>query len=129
MERCSLKKNQPGRHFVGPLPDQKDLIGAIEAACKHNVIDTATFSITGSVSSATIGVFDPVQQVYVTHLEKDASELLLCQGTFSMVRGKPCVKAKVILADQQGQLTGGHLFSETIIHDATIDLQEQNEIP
>ena len=124
MERCSLKNCQPGKHIVGPLPDQKDLIGAIEAVCRHNLIDSATFSVTGSVFSATIGVFDHTQEVYVTHLEEEATELLYCQGTIYMCGETPMVRAKLILANQQGHLTGGRLFSDTIIHDAQIILQE-----
>jgi predicted DNA-binding protein with PD1-like motif len=124
MEQDTQKKYQPGRHVVGPLPEQKDLIEAIETVCRQNAIVRATFSISGSVSSAMIGVFDQVQEVHVTHLENNATELLLCQGTFAATGAKPNVRAKIILADQQGQLTGGHLFSDTIIHDADIDLQE-----
>jgi predicted DNA-binding protein with PD1-like motif len=124
MEQGTQKKYQPGKHVVGPLPEQKDLIDAIEMVCRQNAIVRATFSVSGSVSSAMIGVFDQVQEVHVTHLENNATELLFCQGTFAATGGKPCVRAKVILADQQGQLTGGHLFSDTIIHDAEIDLQE-----
>ena len=124
MKQGTLKKYQLGKHVVGSLPDQKDLIDAIETVCRQNSIVHATFFVSGSVSSATIGVFDQEQEVHVTHLENNATELLFCQGTFSLRDGKPCVTAKVILADQQGQLTGGHLFSDTIIHDAEIDLQE-----
>ena len=124
MKQGTLKKYQLGKHVVGSLPDQKDLIDAIETVCRQNSIVHATFFVSGSVSSAMIGVFDQEQEVHVTHLENNATELLFCQGTFSLRDGKPCVTAKVILADQQGQLTGGHLFSDTIIHDAEIDLQE-----
>ena len=128
MKPGSLRKYRPGKQFAGSLPGQKDLVGAIRTLCRQSALMHATFSISGTVSSAVIGVFDQVQEVHVTHLEKGASELLFCQGTFSLRGGKPCVTAKIILADQQGQLTGGCLFSDTIIHEAEIDLQERIEI-
>lgn len=125
MSHRLLTNYEPGRHVAGSLPNQKDLIGSIEAICRRHAIENATFSVIGTVSSATIGVFDPVQKVHVTHLEKVATELLSCWGSFSTNGGKPCVNANVILSDQQGRLTGGHLFSETIVHDAEIDLRER----
>lgn len=113
-----------GRRLVKRIPAGRDLIASILSLSHSFGLDSGTFSVLGSVTSATIGVFDHTQEVYVTHLEKEATELLYCQGTVCNRDENPIVKASVILANQQGGLTGGRLFSDTIIHDAQIVLQE-----
>lgn len=78
----------------------------------------------GNVSSVTAGVYDPVQQVHVTFSEKGPFEIVSCTGNVFMKAGRPAVHAKIILADAQGRVCGGHLFSETIALAGEIDLQE-----
>ena len=105
-----------------------DLIAALIGLCNRYAIKTGRFWATGRVQSATIGVYDQNQEVYVTHLEEKATEVLFCSGTIITQGEEASVNAKIILADQQGQLTGGHLFSETITQAVEIDLQEIKKI-
>ena len=113
-----------GKSMIESIPSGSDLIGFITRVCQKNVTQTARFSVIGSVSSATIGVYDQKQAVYVTHIEKTATELISCMGLITQQEGSPHVSAKIILADQQGNLTGGHLFSQTIVEHAQITIQE-----
>jgi predicted DNA-binding protein with PD1-like motif len=115
---------RPGKRYFVDLPENSDIISFIKKTCFHKGIESASFTITGSVSFATIGVYDQKQQVYVTHIEKTASEILSCIGNVSPLKGDPNVTAKIILADQRGRLTGGHLFSETMVLHAELDIQE-----
>jgi predicted DNA-binding protein with PD1-like motif len=84
----------------------------------------ASFSLVGAVSSATFGSYDQKQQVYVTTKEKAHLEIATCTGNVSLLDGNPVVNAHIVLGDKQGKITGGHLFSETIIFAGEIDLQE-----
>jgi predicted DNA-binding protein with PD1-like motif len=124
MEAFAKNEYRLGRHLFISLPAGSELISALNAFCKTKEIKSACFSIIGTVSFATIGVFDPKQLVFVTHVEKTATEMLSCMGNITPIKGTPQVTAKIILADQQGRLTGGHLFSETIVSHAEIDIQE-----
>jgi len=124
MDTIDGNEYKPGKRNLLCMPGGSDLIASIKATCKDKGIETASFSIIGTVSSATIGVFDQKQQVYVTYIEKEATEILSCKGNVSQKNGSHYVTAKIILADQQGRLTGGHLFSETIISYAELDIQE-----
>ena len=124
MDKTQLKSYRSGQRYAGSLPAGADLAETIENICRTYSITTGVFSIIGMTDSATIGVYDHQQQVYVTHVEKEATEVLSCWGIVSLKDNAPCVTAKIILADQQGNLTGGHLFSKTIIRHAEIVLQE-----
>ena len=123
MAISSDNEYSPGKRFLLCLPSGGDLIPSITKICREKRIVTAVFSVIGSVTSATVGVYDQKQQVFVTHLEKEATEILSCIGTVSQPNGSYRVKAKIILANQNGQVTGGHLFSKTIVSEAELDIQ------
>ena len=114
----------PGRRLMGPLPDNRDLVDTISSVCRHHGISLATFSVQGNATRATLGVFDPQQQVYVTAVESFSSEIVHCSGT---ITGRPAaieVLARIAIADEAGNLIGGRLFSETLVLGAEIHLQE-----
>jgi len=116
-----------GRCIQDKLPNGSDLITEIIDLCNYCSIKKGRFCAIGRVQTATIGVYDQSQEVYVTHLEEQATEVLFCRGTIDTRNEESPVIAKILLADQQGQLTGGHLFSGTIIQEIQIDLQEMIE--
>jgi len=124
MKELSCFKFQQGRIFMGRLPQGGDLINSIEEFCKKALVQMATFSVIGAVSSATIGAYDQKQQVYVTFKEEAPFEIVSCIGNVSLKDGKPFIHAHILLADEQGKTIGGHLFSETIIYAGEINLQE-----
>ena len=113
-----------GRQIMAALPIGTDLISAIEALCRSNNIGQARFSVIGAVSSVTLGTYDQTQQVFVTATEQRPYEMIYCRGDIFPQGERPCVFAKICLADELGRTTGGHLFSETIIYHAEIDLIE-----
>jgi predicted DNA-binding protein with PD1-like motif len=113
-----------GRRFLGRLPFGKDLITSIEGFCTASDIQTATFSLIGAVSSATIGVYDQKQHVYVTSTENVIMEIVNCIGNVSLKNNTPVIQSHIVLADEHGKIIGGHLFSETILFAGEIDLQE-----
>lgn len=124
MNELSCFEFQQGRLFVGRLPHGRDLILSVEEFCEDVSIQMATFSVIGAVSSATIGAYDQKQQVYVTVKEEAPLEIVSCTGNVSLKNGKPFIHAHILLADEHGKTTGGHLFSETIIYAGEINLQE-----
>jgi uncharacterized protein len=113
-----------GRRLLTTLKRGDDLIGAVERFCRAVSVETASFSVWGGVSAFTLGVYDPDQQVYVTHSETAFREILSCTGTVSLQEGAPVVHARIVLADAAGGVTGGRLFSETRIFAAELVLEE-----
>jgi hypothetical protein len=84
----------------------------------------ATFSVIGAVSSATLGAYDQKQQVYATFTQEEPLEIVSCTGNVSLLDKDSIVHAHIILGNLEGKTIGGHVFSETIIYAAEIDLQE-----
>jgi predicted DNA-binding protein with PD1-like motif len=124
MDKLNAFEFKPGRRFVGRLPHGKDLITSIEDFCKASSIQMATFSVIGAVSSATLGAYDQKQQVYATFTQEEPLEIVSCTGNVSLLDQDSVVHAHIILGNLEGKTLGGHVFSETIIYAAEIDLQE-----
>lgn len=122
--RIVASEFKAGRCMLGRLPSRKDLVRAVEDFCADHSVQTAVFSIIGSVTSATLGSYDQKQQVYVTFKRDEALEIVDCTGNVSLKDGKPAVHAHGVFADMNGQTMGGHIFSETIIFAGEIYLQE-----
>ena len=117
------------RRLLGRLPHGKDMITSIENFCIASDIQTATFSVIGAVSSATLGVYDQKQHVYITFTENAAMEIVNCIGNVSLKDKTPAIKSHIVLADEHGKIIGGRLFSETILFAGEIDLQEMTGEP
>lgn len=124
MEPLTAAEVIKGRRFLVRLAKDMDLIASVEDFCRSRSIELAAFSLRGSVSNATLGCYDPKQQVYVTNHDETPFELLACFGNVSRQDGKACAHAHGVLADEKGVVTGGRLFSETVIFAAELDLQE-----
>ena len=124
MEKELCSEFKPGRRFLGRLPYGKDLITSIENFCEATSIRMATFSLIGAVSSVTIGGYDQNHQVYVTVKEEGSFVIASCTGTVSLKDKRPATHAHAVLSDEQGKIIAGHLFSETIIYAAELEIQE-----
>jgi len=113
-----------GRDILGRLPKDEDLVSAIEALCTEHNVETAVFSLIGSVTAATLGAYDQRQQVYVTLKKDEPMEIVSCTGNVSLKDGRPFVHAHAVLTDMNGDAVGGHIFSETTIFAGEIYLRE-----
>jgi uncharacterized protein len=129
MDELTCSEFKLGRRLLGRLPHGKDLITSIENFCTAFNIRTATFSVIGAVSSATIGIYDQKQHVYVTFADNAFMEIVNCTGNVSLKDKTPVIQSRVVLADEHGKIIGGRLFSETILFAGEIDLQEMTGKP
>jgi predicted DNA-binding protein with PD1-like motif len=124
MDELICSEFKLGRRLLGRLPHGKDMITSIEDFCIASDIQTATFSVIGAVSSATVGVYDQKQHVYITFIENAAMEIVNCIGNVTLKDKTPVIQSHIVLADEHGKIIGGRLFSETILFAGEIDLQE-----
>ena len=124
MDELICSEFKPGRRLFGRLPYGKDLITSIKNFCTASDIHIATFTVRGAVSTATLGIYDQKQHVYVTFTERAAMEIVNCTGNVSLKDKTPTIQSHIVLADEHGKIIGGHLFSETILFFGEIDLQE-----
>lgn len=112
-----------GRRVLVRL-SEADLLSAVSDFCRRHSISMATFQAAGAVSRFTLGVYDPTQQVYVTHTEEAPREIVSCWGTVTAGDGNPVPAGHIGLADDRGRVTGGRLFSETRVICAELVLTE-----
>jgi predicted DNA-binding protein with PD1-like motif len=124
MENLGFMEMETGRRFWARLPRNGDIIRCLCELADRLSVSTAAFRIKGTVLSFTVGVFDPAQQVYVTHTEQTACEIASCGGHLTLQAGKPFISASIALTDVQGRMTGGRLFSDTLVLGAELDFQE-----
>ena len=123
-EHLSAQAYAPGKIYMGRLPYGQDLITSIESFCETTNITTAAITIIGTLSSATIGIYDQKQQVYATKKIEKELEIITCTGNISLQDGKPFCHAHFILSDADGKTYGGHVMSESIIFAGEVILCE-----
>ncbi len=124
MKTMSLTPFFQGRCFMGNIPENKDIIGVIEDFCKNKAISRGLFSVLGTATLYTTGTYDPDQEVYVTSMEKGPCEILSCTGNIFIENGAPKIRGSIALADHQGKVTGGRLFSKTHVTRGEIIITE-----
>ena len=115
---------QQGRCLLGRLPHGEDLVKAVRNMAENAAVNQAVFSIVGSVSSATTGVFDQTQQVYITDRFEKPFDIVSCTGSIFRRNRETIVHAHVVLVDNDGQVSGGRLFSPTLTFAAELTLNE-----
>jgi len=113
-----------GRIFLSQLPSGEDIIRSLEDFCRENVVKLAVFSVIGAVSLCTIGIFDQKQHVHVTSRKDTPMEIITCTGNITLHEDYPYVQAQIILADQLGKISGGRLFSDTLLFAGELQLME-----
>lgn len=122
MDQLYCREFEPGRRYVGRLPHGGDIVTLVQDFCRTNDIQMGTLSLIGAVCSATLGVYDQKQQVYVTWQVTGNLEIISCTGNISLKDGAPFLHAHILLADENGKITGGHLFSDTVIFAGEIEI-------
>lgn len=129
MVKPDCQEFKSGRVFLHRLPSGDDPASVIAKFCREEGIQTATFVLSGVLSTVTLGVYDPQQQVYVTHTEETATEILSCAGDVSFKNETPYIHATLVLADTRGRLLGGRLFSPSQIFSIEMTLRELSGQP
>lgn len=114
----------PGRIRLARLNRHVDLLAAIESLCRKDGLDTVLFTVTGSITGAVFGVYDPCQQVYVTEQIEQPMTLVACTGNLVRNGARYWVQAHGTAADLDGRVHAGRLFSPTPVVAAEAVLQE-----
>jgi hypothetical protein len=116
---------QPVRYFLARFSSGTDLIPGLCDFCRQNAISTAVFNLSGAVTCCTLGNYDQKQLVFVTSKKEAFLEIVSCSGNVCRdADGTFHVQAQAVLADEKGRLTGGCVFSETLLFTGELQLQE-----
>lgn len=110
--------NQVQRHglWMGRLAKGVDLLAGLQDVCREQSIVLGQVEAIGAVQGARIGYYDQQAQEYNFLELKKGLEITSLLGNISLKDGQPMVHAHITLADERGQVFGGHLALGTIVY-------------
>lgn len=124
MTRTAIFQMQTGRLFWTTLQNGQEITRAIADLAERLGLAVAAFSLSGQVSTATVGTYDADQQVWVTQTETGGADIVACRGDVVRAEGRPLVSGRIVLADKTGRVYGGRLFADTVARAVEIQLVE-----
>ncbi|MDP8262341.1 MAG: DNA-binding protein [Candidatus Ancaeobacter aquaticus] len=111
--------------FIGRLPHNEDLLGALTDVCKKKNIQLGTISVIGAVSNVVLGYYDQDKRTYGESVRlTEKMEIVSCSGNISLKDDEIFVHAHVSVADSRGICYGGHLMNGTIVFAAEYHITE-----
>lgn len=105
-----------GVWHLGRIPKGADLLGFLDAFVWEEGIRAGVVGVIGVVAGARVGFFDVEAGHYVITEVAGHREIAACSGNVSLRDGRPAVHAHVVLSDEKGRATGGHLLEGTEVH-------------
>ncbi|MGM0410955.1 MAG: PPC domain-containing DNA-binding protein [Bacillota bacterium] len=115
------KKN---RVFLERLDTDKDLLEEITKFAKNKNVKKGIVKAIGAVSEAKIGYYDQNNEEYQYTKFKQHLEIVSLLGNISILDGEIMVHAHIALADEEGNMYGGHLAEGTKIFATELYLEE-----
>jgi hypothetical protein len=106
---------QPEAQWMGRLAYEGDLLGELTAVAEEHGVTLGRVEAIGAVKSARIGYYDQGAQEYRFKRFDMPLEIVSLAGNVSIKDGKPMVHAHVALADEGGEVYGGHLAEGCIV--------------
>ncbi len=113
-----------GRSYIFKINKGKDLLEALTDFCHDNQIKCGILNGIGALENATISYFDQSKKVYEKRAISKESEILSVNGNISIMDNRSNVHAHLMLALQDGTVTGGHLLAGSKVFVAEIFIQE-----
>ena len=93
----------------------EDITRAITEKCRRKKIKSAYVFFIGAVQKATVGYYNQKSKKYKKISINKPMEITSGIGNISIKDGEQFLHAHVSLSDKNGKLSGGHLFSPTIV--------------
>lgn len=93
----------------------EDLLLVLSQFCVKKNIRFAFVSLVGALQKASLGYYQQGQKAYRKILIKEPTEITAGLGNVSLKEKKPFVHVHLNLADQKGNVLGGHLNEGTIV--------------
>ena len=103
------------RKIIGKLDYNCDLLEELTKICNDKSITLGRVEAIGAVRKARIGFYDQKEHVYEPLVIDHPMEITALVGNISLKERKPMVHAHVTLADEKGNVCGGHLIPGTVV--------------
>ena len=113
-----------GRTYIFKISKGKDLLEALTDFCHDNQIKCGVINGIGSLENATLAYFDQVKKKYEKQVVNKKTEILNISGNVSIMDNRSNIHAHLTLADDEGNVLGGHLMAGTKVFVAEVYIQE-----
>lgn len=101
--------------WMGRLTYEGDLLGELTAVAAEHSVTLGRVEAIGAVKSARISYYDQGAHEYRFKRFDMPLEIVSLIGNVSIKGGEPMVHAHVALADEEGEVYGGHLAEGCIV--------------
>ncbi len=108
---------------MGKLEHGSDLLGALTRICEERNVRLGRVELIGAVQKVRLAFYDQKKKVYGYREINEPLEITSLVGNVSLRDGKPMVHAHVNLANEKGEVFGGHLAPGSVVFAAEFCLQ------
>ncbi|MFO7819061.1 MAG: PPC domain-containing DNA-binding protein [Halanaerobacter sp.] len=119
-----VNKFSAGEIYQGRLETGDDLVEELTAFVQGKDIKAGKISAIGAVQKAVISYYDQDDKEYYDKEFDESLEIVNLEGNISLNDGEPIVHAHIALADEEGNLYGGHLEEGTVVFACEFVIQE-----
>ena len=91
-----------------------ELVQSITELARNKAIKAGSFTAIGALKRAKLGYYDQKNHEYREITIDTPHEMASCVGNVSLKDGEPFTHAHVVLADETGNTTAGHLLEGTV---------------
>ena len=100
--------------IMGRINKDEDLLLAINSFLLENKIKAGKIEGIGAIQRGNIGFYNQDTKKYQT-INIEPMEIVSLIGNVSLKEGKPFAHCHISLADENGDIKGGHLMEECIV--------------
>lgn len=113
---------EPERIEIVRVDHDADLVDFLTRFCREEGIATGTFTAIGAFKEVNLGFYDQESHEYGETKVNRPCEMASCTGNVSSKEGEPFVHAHAVVADEEGEVLGGHL-GDSRVFAAEVHLQ------
>ncbi len=113
-----------GRTYIFKINKGKDLLESLTDFCHDNQIKCGVINGIGALENATIAYYDQAKKKYEKQTINKELEILNLAGNVSIMDNRSNIHAHLVLSDNSGAVTGGHLLPGTKVFVAEVYIQE-----
>lgn len=93
----------------------EDLLKSITDFCIEKNMKSGFISVIGALQKAKFGYYNQQEKKYYENTKDKPVEIISCLGNISVKDGNPFVHAHISVADEKGNVVGGHLKEGCIV--------------
>ncbi|MBS7009487.1 PPC domain-containing DNA-binding protein [Anaerostipes sp.] len=98
-----------GNHYVIRLEKGEEIVAKMKELCEKENVKLASLSGIGAVNKVTAGLFKTKEKKYVSKTYEEDMEIVSLGGNVSCMNGETYLHFHISVANEAGEVRGGHL--------------------